>query len=473
MFLNQINSVALSFIVFVLAMVFVGLLSSKEAKESSEDYLLAGRKVHPWVMALSMLSTNYSGFMFIAYIGYTYNQGISSIWWLITWALGDLLGWLTIHRKLREKSEARDVSTITSFVGTCDDKSRTSVIKLVSVISFIFLSLYAAAQLKVSSKALHVMLDWDYNFGIIIAGLIVAVYCFSGGIRASIWTDVIQSILMCGAMFLLFAVSIYNCGGFVELFSSLEKIDPHLVTWIPEEMKTYFLIFIISLLVNGYGVIGQPHTMVRPMSINDPAKMNKSRDIYFLLYVLFGLAALGVGLASRILMPEVASMDAELTLPLLASKYLPDVLVGFILAGIFSAAISTADSQIISCSASITQDLFPRYKSSYVVSKLATLAIAILAISFAIFSKQNVFDLTIIAWAVLAAAIGPLMVIRCFDWHLGTKTSILMVIAATFAVVAWRFWFHLQNTVHEVLPGVLVAVVIYALSRTIKKVAQT
>jgi sodium/proline symporter len=180
-FFDNLNIVAISFISFVALMILVGVLSAKEAQASSEDYLLAGRKVHPWVMALSMLSTNYSGFMFIGYIGYTYTQGISSIWYLVTWALGDLLGWLTIHRRLREKSEARDVNTITSFIGSSADKKRPAVIKVASIISFVFLSVYAAAQLKVSSKALHVMLDWDYTLGIIVAGLIVAVYCFSGG----------------------------------------------------------------------------------------------------------------------------------------------------------------------------------------------------------------------------------------------------------------------------------------------------
>mgnify|MGYP002639841455 CR=1 FL=1 len=449
-------------------MVFVGVFSAKEAKKSSEDYLLAGRKVHPWVMALSMLSTNYSGFMFIGYIGYTYNHGISSIWYLITWALGDLLGWLTIHRRLREKSEARDVNTITSFIGTSDDKKRPSVIKVASVISFIFLSIFAAAQLKVSSKALHVMLDWDYTLGIIIAGLIVAIYCFSGGIRASIWTDVVQSILMCGAMFLLLVVSVYQCGGLFELFSSLASIDIRLVEMIPSEMKAYFIVFLISLLLNGYGVIGQPHTMVRPMSINDPSKMNVARNIYFVLYVAFGLASLGVGLASRVLMPEVAQLDPELTLPLLAAKFLPEVLVGLILAGIFSAAISTADSQIISCSASITQDLFPKFKNSYIFSKIATLVVVTLAILFAVFSNRNVFDLTIIAWAVLAAAIGPLMVIRCFDFEVGSKTSIVMIITATLAVISWRFVFHLHQHVHEVLPGVLAAVLVYFVSSSFK-----
>lgn len=449
-------------------MILVGVLSAKEAQASSEDYLLAGRKVHPWVMALSMLSTNYSGFMFIGYIGYTYTQGISAIWYLATWALGDLLGWLTIHRRLREKSEARDVNTITSFIGSSDDKKRPAVIKVASIISFVFLSVYAAAQLKVSSKALHVMLDWDYTLGIIVAGLIVAVYCFSGGIRASMWTDVVQSILMCGAMFLLLTVSLYQCGGVPELFTSLSAIDIELVEMIPGDMKAYFLVFLISLLLNGYGVIGQPHTMVRPMSINDPSKMYKARNIYFVLYVAFGLASLGVGLASRVLMPEIAQLDPELTLPLLAAKFLPEVLVGFILAGIFSAAISTADSQIISCSASITQDLFPKLKNSYIFSKVATLAVATLAIVFAIFSNQNVFELTIIAWAVLAAAIGPLMVIRCFNFELGTKTSIAMIIAATLAVISWRFVFHLHEHVHEVLPGVLIAVLIYFVSSSFK-----
>ena len=464
--------VAVSFIAFVVLMIFVGILSSKEASESSEDYLLAGRKVHPWVMALSMLSTNYSGFMFIGFIGYTYSQGLSSIWYLITWALGDLIGWFTIHRRLREKSAERDVNTITSFIGTCDNKTRGAVIKVASVVSFIFLSLYAAAQLKVSSKALHVMLDWDYTLGIILAGVIVAIYCFSGGIRASIWTDVVQSILMCAAMFLLLVISIDQCGGIAGIFSQLAELDPNLVRFIPDDKKPTFIIFFISLMVNGYGVIGQPHTMVRPMSINDPSKMDKARNVYFVLYVLFGLSSLGVGLASRVLMPEVAGLDPELTLPLLAAKFLPDILVGFILAGIFSAAISTADSQIISCSASVTQDLFPKYRKSYVLSKVATLAVTVLAILFAIFSGQNVFELTIIAWAVLAAAIGPLMVIRCFDLQVDSITSILMILLSSFAVIAWRFILGLHGVVHEVLPGVVVALVIYIISLLLKKLSK-
>lgn len=448
-------------------MIFVGLLSSKEASDSSVDYLLAGRKVHPWVMALSMLSTNYSGFMFIGYIGYTYSHGVSSIWYLITWALGDFIGWLTIHKKLREKSEKRDVNTITSYIGTCSDIQRPNVIKTASIISFIFLGVYAAAQLKVSSKALHVMLGWDYTWGIIIAGVIVALYCFSGGIRASIWTDVLQSILMCGAMIVLLLVTLYHCGGLIKLFKTLSELDPNLVSLIPHESKILFFVFFISLLVNGYAVIGQPHTMVRPMSINDSEKMTEARNIYFIWYLIFGFASLGVGLCSRILMPEIASMDSELTLPMMAMKLLPEIMVGLILAGIFSATISTADSQILSCSASITQDLFPKLKKNYIASKIATLFVAFIAILFAIYSSQNVFELVVIAWAVLGAAIGPLIIIRTYNFKLHGITSILMMLSAILSVISWRFVFHLHEIVHEILPGVLVSLLIYFLCEKI------
>lgn len=457
------NLVSISFIGFLVLMVLVGMLSSSKAKAESGDYLLASRSVHPIVMALSMLSTNYSGFMFIGFIGYTYNVGISAVWYILTWAFGDLMAWLTIHKRLRDKSEEQDSNTITSFIGTGKKKSFPSLIKFSSLISFIFLSVYAAAQLKVSSKALHVMLDWDLNLGIIIAGVIVSLYCFSGGIRASIWTDVVQTIFMCAAMFLMSFLTISKCGGLNELMMSLKNIDPDLVSLVPEQTFWHFVIFIFSMLLNGYGVIGQPHTMVRAMLINDSTQMGKARDIYFTLYLIFGIAALSVGLASRILLPDLSSVDPELTLPILAEQYLPDLLVGFILAGIFSAAVSTADSQIISCSASLSQDLFPSLKKSYLFSKISSLLVAVIAICIALFSGQNVFTLTLVAWSSLAASLGPLMVLRCFDFKMDTKTSLTMVFFSILTVIIWRFTFNTPYGINEVMPATIVAVLIYKL----------
>lgn len=452
------NLIALSFIAFLLLMVLVGVLSTRKAKSNSEDYLLAGRGVHPWVMALSMLSTNYSGFMFIGYIGYTYNQGISSIWYLLTWALGDLIAWLTIHKKLRDRSAELGATTISSFLGISKRGSQRSVIVLASLLSFIFLGVYAAAQLKVSSKALYSLLGWDSSVAIIVAGVIVAVYCFSGGIRASIWTDVVQTILMCTAMVLLLIIAVTHCGGLQNLFASLQTIDPNLTELIPPSMQGHFVIFLISLMFNGYGVIGQPHIMIRPMAIDDSRNMNQARNIYFICYLIFGFAALGVGLASRILMPEMVSLDSELTLPYLSIKLLPEILVGLILAGIFSAAISTADSQILSCSASLTQDLMPHWKKSYMASKFATLFITTLAVLIALYSSQSVFDLVLAAWAVLAACIGPLLFLKVFAIKVKSSTAISMMCLALLTVLVWRYVLGWNEFMHEAMPGILVAV---------------
>lgn len=450
-------------------MVAVGAYSTSQAKNETKDYLLAGRNVHSWVMALSTLSTNYSGFMFIGFIGYTYMHGISAVWYLITWALGDFVAWITVHKKLRERSEELDVNTINSFVGTSTKGQCDVTTKVAALLSFIFLGVYAAAQLKVSSKALHALLGWDYQFGIILAGIIVCIYCFSGGIRASMWTDVIQSILMYISMGLLVFLAIQECGGLEAMWQTLQQIDPNLLQMIPDDLQGHFWIFIISLILNGYAVIGQPHVMVRPMSIDSSASLRKARTIYFFAYVSFGLAATGVGLASRILMPEMMNHDVELTLPVLASQILPEILVGLILAGIFSASISTADSQIISCSASLTQDLVDEWKESYMGAKTATLLVTTLAVLIALFSHESVFDLTIIAWAVLGVSIGPLILMRCLGTRISTAFALTSMLVSTFAVLAWRYIFKLSDLANEVIAGTIAVLIVYAVASLLEK----
>lgn len=457
------NTALLSFLFFLILTLLVGIFSYQKAESNSEDYLLAGRSVNPYIMALSSFSTTNSGYMFIAYIGYTYIHGISSLWYLITWISGEFLAWKFIHPLLRIKSEKEKLNTLSSFISGPEPKQKSSLVKITALISFIFLGVYAAVQLKIANKALFVLTDWDTNTGIIIAGLIVAVYCFSGGIRASIWTDVFQTFLMLGAMFTVLALAIFHVGGLSELFSNLQNIDPEMLQWISPEWKGHFVILLLSLALNGFGVIGQPHIMIRAMTINHAANLQKARNIYLLCYVFFGLASWLVGLSSRVLVPNLSPSKAELALPILAENLLNPIMLGMILAGIFSAALSTADSQIISCSANLTQDLFPKLKSSYLASKISTLTVAFFVVLIAIFFHDSIFNLILVSWAVLAASLGPLIFMRCFGIKFSEKASIASVLLSSTAVILWRYLFHLSPFVHEVLVGVLVGTLIIIL----------
>ncbi|MGB3612539.1 MAG: hypothetical protein WBA10_02005, partial [Elainellaceae cyanobacterium] len=187
--------IATTFLVFIALFIGVGLYSGTRQQETTEDYLLAGRDVNPWFTALSAVATGNSGFMFIGLIGFTYDIGLSAIWLTVGHLVGDTLAWVTVHQRLRQASEETQAETVSSFLGHGLPGGR--LVTLVSaIITLGFLGIYAAAQLQAGSKALSVLFDWPAGWGIAFGAAVVAFYCVTGGIRASIWVGSVQSILM-------------------------------------------------------------------------------------------------------------------------------------------------------------------------------------------------------------------------------------------------------------------------------------
>src|SRR5690606_10269829 len=120
------------------------------------------------------------------------------------------------HKNLRIQSEEQSSLSFGSTISRWKGKDFRTLRRLGGLITILFLGVYAAAQLNAGSKALHALLGWDYESGAIIGAIIVLLYCFAGGIRASIWTDAAQSFVMIGAMALMFFISIAEIGGISE-----------------------------------------------------------------------------------------------------------------------------------------------------------------------------------------------------------------------------------------------------------------
>ena len=215
-------AIALSFIAFLLLFIGVGIYSASRKKNTTADYLLASRNVNPWLTGLSAFATAHSGGMFISTIGWTYQVGISSVWLLVGWFLGDYLAWFFIHKPLRILSEETSSETIGAFLAQKPQENR-SIAAVSALITIAFLGAYAAAQLLAGSKALHVIFGWNYDWGIILGASIVVTYCFSGGIRASIWTDALQSVLMMVAMIMLLIIAVAACGGLGGLWQTIRS----------------------------------------------------------------------------------------------------------------------------------------------------------------------------------------------------------------------------------------------------------
>ena len=457
--------IIITFIFFLLLFTGVGTYSATQKKATTTDYLLASRSVNPWLTALSAMATGQSGLLFIGQVGFAYKMGISTIWLTIGWAIGDYLAWWLVFKPLREQSEATASDTVSAFLAQ-NIKGYRLISLISALITLAFLGSYAAAQLVAGSKALNSVFGWNYNLGIIIGAIIVVIYCFSGGIRASIWTDALQGILMLGSLLLLLVVAVIKCGGLSSLWQSLDSIDPNLVSFSPQSLPLGFIPFLIGWMVAGFGVVGQPHIMVRAMAIDSAKNLGFARNQKTSLGLTNSFSALGIGLTARVLLPELGSSgDPELALPYLSLELLPVFLVGLILAGLFSATMSTADSQILSCSAALTQDIFPQMSKSYNFAKIGTLSVTAIVLVIALAGDNNVFALVTFSWSILASGLGPLLLVKVWQQPVNTATAIAMMIIGITTALTWKLLLNLSGVIYEVLPGMVAGIAVYGVYR--------
>lgn len=464
--------IVLSFTFFLIFFVLIGVLSTLKSKRSSEDYLLAGRREKSWMIALAAIATNNSGYMFIGMIGYTYFNGLSTLWIALAILIGDFCASLFIHRKMRFISQKQKALSFIEVISRWGGHDYKKLRFLGSIILVIFLSVYAAAQFKAGGKALHALFGTNYAIGSLIGALIVLAYTSSGGIRASIWTNSMQSFVMIGSMAVIFFSALAKIGGLENLPNYASNISSDFFSLMPSKAysKNFigFMIFVFGWFFAGFGVVGQPHVMTSFLVLNRPNSIKEARFYYYSWYVVFYILTIGVGIMARILIPINDSFDYELAMPSLSQLVLPDILVGFALAGLFSATMSTADSQIISCSAAISNDLIADKHPKYKTIKITTILITVFAAIIAILDNQSVFSLAMLAWLVLACAFTPILVIYSLGGKMSEKLAISVMSVGIVVMLIWRYT-GLSVGFYEAAPGILSALALFLIVKAFKK----
>lgn len=462
-------------IVFISSLLFfmiIGLYSSRHKKSTTEDYLLAGKNVKPWMVALSAVSTNNSGYMFIGMIGYTYTYGLSSVWLMFGWIFGDFIGSLFVYKNIRIVIGRENMLSFGSVLAHRKNGYLKPVRTVAGIFSLIFLSTYAAAQFMAGGKALMVAFGWQLWIGVVLGAVLVVSYCFSGGIRASIWTDSAQSMVMIISMALLAAYAVEHAGGWDHAIARLTAVSPGYMKAFPSFKRGIGswgpFLFVIGWIFAGYGVVGQPHVMVRYMTLNSPKNIRTVRWFYYTWFTAFYALAIMVGLLSRIVLIHKAHFDPELALPTMSIQILPNIMVGIMLSGIFAATISTADSLIISCTASVTSDIFPRLKHNYMGNKAVTMLVSLLALTFALWGNKSVFSLVIYAWAVLGTAFGPLLTMLMIGKKPGMVRTLSMMGGGVLVTLIWNMlgW---NTYVYEMFPGMIAGFLLYFLLAFVDK----
>ena len=443
----------LSFLLFMGFFAAVGLSSIRVKENTTDDYLVAGRGMHPGLAALSAVSTWNSGYMFIGFIGFTYTIGYSVIWIGLASTIGQIVAWIWLYKFIQEQANERGVRSLSSLVSRVSGAPEA---KLAAALSVLFLSVYAAAQLTSGGKALFAMMGWSELIGILIGFVLVVAYCYAGGIRASIWTDAAQSCVMIVGSVLLCWVAMGEVGGFNGLHDGLNSQNENLTDMFPPDLKLGVTLWVFAFFLGGLGVAGQPQVVSRVMTLGTDRDRKQAMIWFFVWQTPFILLMLIIGLASRVTF-TAADFDPELGLPMMAMETLGPFWVGLILASIFAATMSTADSQVLACTAAITDDIIPKWSQNHTMTKVVTLLVALLATTISIAGQyipggDSVFALVVLAVYGLGGIFIPMLTIRWMGYEPDTFHSIVMMVSALVAVIVWRL-VGLNNDIFESVPG--------------------
>ncbi len=458
-----------SFLGSLLGFIIIGMLSATQRKTTPHDYLVASGEVKPWMAGLSACSSLVSGGSLIGITGFVYMTGIAGAMIYSGYILFPFILWYCTPI-IQAKSKEKKLHTFSALLARWQEREMKWVRLLSAVMIIFMLSIYAAAQLKGGSKALNVILGWDINAGAFVGAIIVLAYCFAGGIRASIWTDSAQTIVMVLGLGLLVSTVLSHVGGFGTLIDTLNADDPSLLNPLAGEYNygfgLFFMGWIFALI---FGLLGLPHVMIRFMTVNDPKDAQRTVPWMISFVIIISALVVMVALLARAVVPP-ADFDAELIMPILAQSYMSEAVVGLMLATIFAATISTSDSLILSCSAAITRDLVVSdLRESYRWAKIGTIISTVIALLITLYAPGNVFNLVMFVVSALGSSFTPLLLVQIFGAKPSQSTALTMMLSGLFAALIWRLYGDYQ-AIPEALPGVTVSFFSYGCAWLVKKI---
>ncbi|MFO7848108.1 MAG: sodium/proline symporter [Balneolaceae bacterium] len=449
-----------AFVAYLLVLIGIGSYTARFSSRGISEYFIGGRTVNRFVVALSAVVSGRSAWLLLGVTGMAYSMGPSAIWAVLGYVIAELFLFLFYAKRLRNFTEARNCITVPDFYAArFDDKD--GLLRIILVIIFlIFMIGYVSAQFVAGGKAFASGFGLEMYQGILLTALIVVVYTILGGFLAVSLTDMVQAVFMILALLILPWIAIYNFGGLMELLAELNRMDIMYVD--PFALSVGAAIGFLGI---GLGSSGNPHILSRYMSIENSSQLKTAAVVGTVWNVFMGWGAVFIGLAGRAWFPEIGMLPAEDTenlFPLLAQQHLHPVLFGVVLASIFAAIMSTADSQLLVAASSVVRDIYDKLirkgeeipqKKLVLYSRAVVFLLVAVALLFGYLAEDLIFWLVLFAWAGLGASIGPTSILALY-WEGTTRTGVIAgLLSGTSVTITWYFMPVLSELMYELVPG--------------------
>lgn len=483
---------------YLLVMVLIGVYYSRKTKNSG-DYYLGGRKLGPFVTAMSAEATDMSSWLLMGLPGVALAGRIAEAsWTAIGLALGTYVNWVIVAKRLRRYTIACDALTIPEFFHKRYNDTTHILRTVAALIIVIFFVPYTASGFSACGVLFSTLFGIDYTTAMILSAVVIVAYTTLGGFLAASTTDFIQSIVMTIALVTVLGFGISAAGGLGTVIENAKALPGYFsLTSVAGYAKdaageyttsvgTYSALEIASTFAWGLGYFGMPHILLRFMAAKDESKLKLSRRIATVWVVISMGVAIFIGIIGYTLVKNgwlgmtgnasldyISGGDAQSVIVKIADKIgslamLLAPVGGLILAGILASTMSTADSQLLAAASSISEDigqgLFGKKiskKNSMLIARITVILIAVIAVIIALDRNSTIFEIVSFAWAGFGASFGPLVLLALF-WKRSNKWGAMAgAVAGGATVFIWKFLLHGGIfDLYELLPAFLIALIV-------------
>lgn len=482
---GAIIGVFLVIIAYLVMMLAIGFFYSKGNNDSS-DFYLGGRKLGPFVTAMSAEASDMSSWLLMGLPGVAYLSGTcDAAWTAIGLAIGTYLNWLIVAKRLRRYSAKTNSITMPDFFSNRYSDDSKLLLGISAIFIIIFFVPYTASGFAACGKLFSTLFGIPYTAAMLISAVVIVGYTALGGFMAASFTDLIQSIVMTIALVLVVCFGVSMCGGLDVVLANAKELPGFLSLTATYDSASgtasnYGTITTISTLAWGLGYFGVPHVLLRFMATEHEDNIAMSRRIATVWVVISMAVAIFIGIVGHSLtkngvMVELKGSSSETIIIQVATLlcqhgFLAIIGAGITLAGILACTMSTADSQLLAASSAVSENLLKGMfgvslteKRTIHVARATVLFIAVIAVFLAGNPDSSVFGIVSFAWAGFGAVFGPVVLAALF-WKRSNRNGALAgMIAGGVMVFVWKYCVRPLGgvwNVYELLPAFIVAMVV-------------
>ena len=475
--------IMLTIVVYLIAMLLVGVYFSKK-NNSTSDFYLGGRTLGPLVTAMSAEASDMSSYLLMGLPGLAYLSGVADVGWtVIGLAAGTYLNWLLTSRRLRRYTHIVDAITIPEFFSKRFHDKKNILSAMAAIVIIIFFIPYTASGFAACGKLFSSLFGINYMLAMIISAIVIVGYTAMGGFLAASITDFIQSIIMTVAILVVLAFATASAGGVGAVMENAKALPGYLSftsTYAADTNTStpYNLLHIITTVSWGLGYFGMPHILLRFMAINDEKNLKLSRRVASIWVIIAMAIAVSIGIVGKSLsqngvIAALSNADTETVIIKIAdllSKHgiVPALMAGLVLSGILASTMSTADSQLLAASSSASQNILQEAlhknlteKQSMLAARITVIIISVLGIFIARNPESSIFGIVSFAWAGFGAGFGPIVICSLFWKRTTLPGAICGMAAGGIMVFVWKYLIKPLGGVfgvYELLPAFIVSI---------------